>query len=229
MIAKLDNRINLGNYAIQDDIFTPEGSGELAEFVGIVLGDGGITDRQLKITIDSEKDAEYIPFITNLIVRLFKLTPSLRLRVPRRAIDIVVSKTKLSTFLNSIGLHSGNKTLQQVDIPDWIKENTEYSISCIRGLMDTDGCIYSERHTIKNKIYSYPRISIVNRSIPLLQSVYKILISLGFKAKIRGNRCVMLENREDVIRYFNEVGSNNPKHRNRFLEFTTVIPDLIPA
>ncbi len=229
MIAKLDNRINLGNYAIQDDIFTPERSGELAEFVGIVLGDGGITDRQLKITVDSEKDAEYIPFITNLIVRLFKLTPSLRLRVPRRAIDIVVSKTKLSTFLNSIGLRSGNKTLQQVDIPDWIKENTEYSTSCIRGLMDTDGCIYSERHTIKNKIYSYPRISIVNRSIPLLQSVYKILISLGFKAKIRGNRCVMLENREDVIRYFNEVGSNNPKHRNRFLEFTTVIPDLIPA
>ena len=43
--------------------------------------------------------------------------------------------------LLQLGLQTGNKVEKQVRIPDWIKAEREYFISCIRGLIDTDGYI----------------------------------------------------------------------------------------
>jgi hypothetical protein len=86
--------------------------------------------------------------------------------------------------------------------------------------MDTDGCIFMERHKVKDKIYSYPRISFVSRSKPLRESVHQILAQAGFSPKVRSERAVTLEKRKDVTRYFESIGTHNPKHQNRFIEFT---------
>ncbi len=51
----------------------PKKSEDLAEFVGIVLGDGGITQRQVTITFCSKDEREYGKFVTRLIKKLFNV------------------------------------------------------------------------------------------------------------------------------------------------------------
>lgn len=211
---------NLGSFAEQKGISIPLPSEQLAELAGIILGDGGITSRQIKITLDSLNDNDYIAYVTELFIDLFGVVPSIRKNATARAIDIVISRTKLVEFWERMGIPHGNKTKRQADIPLWIKKSEEFQVACVRGLMDTDGCIFNECHTIKGKKYCYPRISFVNRSQPLLNSVCEILTNRGFGAKIRGGRAVTLEKREDVIRYFTVVGTHNPKHAKRFADFT---------
>ena len=123
----------------------PRFSKELAEFTGIVLGDGGISDSQLKITTNRvSMTALYVIFIKNLIKKLFHLEPSVCLRKKDvLALDIVVSRIKLVEFCNKkLGLHIGNKLKQGLDIPSWVRKNPEFEKSCVRGLIDTDGCIF---------------------------------------------------------------------------------------
>lgn len=213
-------KFNLSKHFTAKKITTPKKSKELSEFVGIMLGDGGITEMQITITLHKTDDKEYSVFVANLIEELFSVKPSINHKKDKEAINIVVSRINLVNFCNSIGLKKGNKVKQQVSIPSWILKNNDFKKTCLRGLIDTDGCIYNECHNIKRKRYCYPRLSFVNNSKPLRVSVFKILKELNFSPKIRGNRSVSLEKRKDIVQYFNTVGTNNPKHIKRFKSFT---------
>jgi len=188
-----EGRFNLDKYFVAREIFRPQKNEELAEFVGIMLGDGGITKRQVIVTLNSKTDRAYSIFVKKLMERLFKIKPSVFYEKEESTVDIYISRTRLVSFCKSIGLKVGNKLKQGLDIPEWIKGNKELEISCIRGLMDTDGCFYNECHKINNKKYCYPRLSLVSHSCQLLDSVFEILQKLGFSPKIRNKRSVQLE------------------------------------
>jgi hypothetical protein len=212
-------KFNLAGYFVPKDISKPKKDIKLAEFVGIMIGDGGITEKQVTVTLNYITDKEYINFVSNLFKKLFTVEPALYKREKESIVNIVVSRVKLVRFCKSLGLKVGNKLKQKVDIPNWIKKEAKYKTACLRGLMDTDGCIFNECHNINNKRYCYPRLSFVSYSKNLRCSVFKILSELGFHPKIRNNRSVQLENREDIIKYFNLVGTHNPKHKQRFKSF----------
>jgi intein/homing endonuclease len=59
----------------------------------------------------------------------------------------------LLDFLTSKGVVRGNKILQQFDIPEWIKASPEYKKYFVRGLVDTDGCLYIHQHKVGGKLY----------------------------------------------------------------------------
>ena len=48
----------------------PGESEELAELVGIILGDGGISDYQVRISLNRELEENYLQFVASLICRL---------------------------------------------------------------------------------------------------------------------------------------------------------------
>lgn len=200
-------------------IKNPHFSKKLAEFTGIILGDGGITNGQVMIFTNMVTDRKYGFFISVLIEELFGVIPSIYFRPAYSLMTIAVSRTKLVAFCNKkLGLKTGHKIKQQIDIPDWIKGNLEYEKACMRGLMDTDGCIFYECHNIKNKKYCYPRLSFVTASEPLRNSVFDILHKLNLNPKIRNvnKRYVQIEDKEDIKKYFKVIGSSNPKHLNRY-------------
>ena len=191
----------------------------LAEFIGAFIGDGGMSERQITLTLNYKDDAEYVVFMVDVVRKLFETEPGLFTR-PKYSVSIItLSRTHAITFLRSMGFKPGNKIRNGIDIPDWIMKNRTYKIACMRGLMDTDGCIYNECHTVKAKKYCYMRLSFVSASPTLRLSVFKILQELGFFPKIRNNRSVHLEKPEDIVRYFEVVGSSNPKHEKRFEKF----------
>ena len=93
--------------------------------------------------------------------------------------------------------------MQKVSIPVWIKEDNKYKISCLRGLIETDGSIYNDR--------GY-RMMMFTSIIPkLANDFYDIIISLGFKPhiyKIDKNKLISNWNQQTLyhVRLSKNVG-----------------------
>jgi len=204
---------------VSKSIEKPHFSKELAEFVGIMMGDGGITRYQIKVSLNREDDKEYGYFVENLIKKLFSVPVARHYRKDSLEMNLVVSRIELVKFCNrKLGLKIGNKLEQKLDIPRWIKNNIEYQKSCLRGLIDTDGCLFYERHKIKNKVYSYRRLNFTSYSSVLRSSVFFLFKKLNMSPKIRNNRSVQIENKDEINQYFAIIGTHNPKHERRFLK-----------
>lgn len=196
----------------------PRFSKELAEFVGIMLGDGGMTKNQVKVTLHSIDDLEYSRFVESLMKKLFDVKISRINRNDCEALDIVISRIELVKFLvNKTGLNIGNKVKHQVDIPNWIIDSNSFKKECLRGLIDTDGCVIIHKYKSKGKEYSYKKLSFTSRSLPLLNSVKNILTELEIKNRItKNNYEIRIEAENDVKKYFDIIGSHNSKHLARY-------------
>lgn len=198
------------------DIRHPHRSTDLAEFVGIIMGDGGIADYQVIVTLHSIDDKEYGEYVAGLITKLFSTPVSIQPRINCNATDYVVSRKQLVSFcIQTLGLVQGNKVAQQITIPQWVIQKPNYTKACIRGLFDTDGSVFTHTYSVKGKIYRYKKMSFCSRSIPLLHAVCTALESLGIRARI-GKDQVWLDSRESVQKYMEHIGTHNPKHLKRW-------------
>jgi len=197
----------------------PGFSKKIAEFVGIMLGDGGISRYQLKVTLDSKKEKEYGKFVSSLIKSLFNVPVRVYYRKKESTVNFVVSRRALVLFcVQKLGLKIGNKIKQQIDIPGWITGNKAYSIACLRGLFDTDGCVFYHRYKVNGKFYNYKKISFTSFSGPLLQSAFKILNDIGVEARItKDRRDIRIESQRSVARYFEVVGFHNQRNLKKKL------------
>lgn len=188
---------------------------ELAEFIGTMMGDGGLSKYQACITLHHIDDRKYIDFVVERIQKLFHVTPALY-HVPKDSIfNIVISRVEVVKYLHTLGLPIGNKIKQKFDIPEWIQLNRKFSIACVRGLVDTDGSIFTHSYKVKGKWYRYKKLTFCTHSQPLQYSVAKILTDLGMRARISGYD-VRLDSIADMEKYFALVGSSNPKHLERY-------------
>ncbi|PIP19289.1 MAG: hypothetical protein COX41_03685 [Candidatus Omnitrophica bacterium CG23_combo_of_CG06-09_8_20_14_all_41_10] len=140
---------------MRKNIREPKPSIELAEFIGIMLGDGGMTNYQINVTFNTKTDNEYGTYIRSLIKRLFNISASLAATDSDNADRIVASGINLVEFLIAKGLKIGNKVKNRVNVPRWVLNNRNYSIACLRGLVDTDGSFYHYNHRVYNKKYLY--------------------------------------------------------------------------
>lgn len=189
-------------------------SEDLAEFVGILLGDGHIGKEQWSITVSAKVDREYSQYIVQLIQGLFHFNPSYRIRSDCNVIVISGSGIGAIQYFMSIGLLPGNKIKLQVNVPRWIKENPSYSITCLKGLMDTDGGIFIHKYVVHNKLYSYTKLCFSNRSIPLISFVYDTLAMLKLQPRLHmksQTKRVWLYDQNKVNEYLHVVTTHNPR------------------
>jgi len=202
---------------ISKPIKRPRFSIELAEFVGIILGDGGVTQRQVTVSFCYKDEKEYSKFVIDLIKELFSVPVGIYYDKKYSAFNAVVSRTELIRFcVEKLGLKQGNKIKQQVDIPDWIKRNKRYSIACVRGLIDTDGCVFTHCYKSGGKWYRYKKISFTSYSEPLRQSVFNILRDIGLNPRLGQRQDVWLDSQKDVKKYLKIVNFHNQKHLLRY-------------
>ena len=190
----------------------PKKSPELAEFVGLMLGDGGITRYQLTVTLHRFDDYEYGIFVCNLIKKLFSVLPSIVASKTCLVNDYHVNRVEMVRFcVAKLGLVVGCKVRQKIDIPKWVKKRREYLIPCLRGLFDTDGCVIRHRYRVGGREYLYKKLGFTSHSQPLRLSYYRALNSLGIKARLAGYD-VRVDGQEAVMRFFQIIGSHNQKH-----------------
>jgi len=209
----------------KDDIFTlvaikkPNPSEKLAEFMGIMIGDGSVGPYQATVSLNMTDDAEFVTHVAGLAEELFGICPTVQVRKKSNCSVVTLSSKLLVEYLQAQGLPMGDKIRAGLDIPNWIMCDSNYARLCLRGIFDTDGSIFLETHNIKGKKYSYPRMSFVSYSEPLIESIFEALLRLGFEPRVRMGRKVNLERFTDIEKYFKIVGSSNPKHLRRFAEF----------
>ncbi len=197
----------------------PQKSSEFAEFVGIILGDGSIALRQVVITLHKFDDRDFIEHVKNLFQKLFRLNPSVYERRGKSAVNIVVSRSELVQFLVRMGLKIGGKVRQQVRVPYWMEKSEKFTKSCLRGLFDTDGCFYVDKHHYKDKVYYNCAMNFTNRSLPILFFFKTKLEQLGFHPTHNTKFSISLRKEDEIIKYFQIISSSNPKHLNKFKEY----------
>ena len=211
-------------------ILPTEFSEELAEETGIHIGDGGMNVYKYKKKNHWEyvhsshlvDDREYRQYVKILMKKLYNLEPYEKIQ--RKCAVLVYTRKDLVLFKKNIGLPMGKK--ENIRIPDWILKNEKFKISCVRGIVDTDGCIRF-RKPFKGKIHNYPHIKVTIKSEILIKQLNEIFIDFGLKPsinkeKIRYSRpnvlyTVNLNGVKNVNRYVELIGFSNNKHLDKYL------------
>ena len=203
-------------FRLRQSIRRPRESAMLAEFVGIMLGDGCLSSRfQVGISFNTKTDEPYGLYLQKLFRVLFNLSATISARPGSCDGRVTASSRALVEFLETKGLIRGDKVRLQVGLPQWIWRKQGYQRACLRGLMDTDGSIYGYTHRVYGHTYRHMALSFTNRSQPLLTAVERVLKYFGFHPRMRRYQ-VSLYRGEEVVQYFHLVGSHNRKHCERF-------------
>ncbi len=197
---------------------TPNLGEELAEFLGIVLGDGGLTAGQCEISLHMIDDIEYSRHIQYLADKLFGAKSSISSYPKHNVIKVVISGIMFTQLLEQFGLKRGNKIKHQVDIPGWIKEEPNYLRACMRGLYDTDGGTFIHNHVVSGHKYKHFGITFTSASKPLINSYKEGLRQNGFAIHSQGVN-IFLYGTKASQRFFNTFKPNNPKSRARLTAY----------
>jgi len=200
-----------------------EPSEELAEFIGILTGDGYMNyypaqeKYLLEIAGNSQLDKEYfINNVSNLMYLLFKLKPAVIFRKDQKTMYLRLISKGLLNFLSHVGFKSGRK--DQIGIPTWIRQDEKFMNMFVRGLADTDFCF----HWRKN----YPIISAELKSEILMCAIARHLRSEGFFVagpyhRIRKDKRgykdseiyrIDLNGHKNLDRWITTIGVRNPRH-----------------
>ena len=192
-------------------VILPKDSQMLAEFFGIMMGDGGINNLwQITITLNAVGDAKYARYVVNLCKELFGILPVIRRRCGSKTLVISLASTSVVDFLVYKGLPRGDKIKNGLKIPEWILQKRSYQISCLRGLIDTDGCIFVHKHKVFGNLYKNIGLSFRNYSPNLIFVLAALLEKFGIIAHISGRgHDVSIYQVEAVKKYLKIVGTSN--------------------
>ncbi len=197
----------------------------LAEFIGIMLGDGsmGIYNTKagnkikkhhvVKITLDS-RNKQYTDYVSNLMREILDVEPRLHFKREENAVDICTfRKERVSYVQEKIGLKISPKW-NRMEIPRKFMKK-ELCPYILRGLFDTDGSVT----IFKNNGILYPRIEIKICPSPAQSQFIDILDKLKFNYRIqkldKGEIRIRISGKKELKRWFEIVGSSNSLYIQR--------------
>lgn len=198
---------------------------ELAEFVGILLGDGSIGiyksrsgNRELiqyrvQITCNSVDDKDYIKYLENLFNHLFSIKPRKSFR-DIKTCDLRTFGRSLVEFLtNNVGLELAPKKGRAI-IPDRYLDN-DLELDILRGYFDTDGSVV----ITNNNGTIYPRLEMKICPSPMKDQFINILKRRGFRfgvyTIINNEVRIQMNGRSQLEKWIKEIGFHNQKHLDK--------------
>lgn len=209
-------------FKVLKPITIPKHSTQLAELIGILMGDGHVGLYQTSITTNSDTDFQHAQFIKSLVEELFKIQVQLSNRRDKKACVVTISSKSACRYLSDQGIPQGNKIALGLRIPDWIRKNFSYRMAFICGLFDTDGCVYLDTHCVGQKVYRNLGMAFANQSLSLLSFFKETLENLELHPTQKTKFRVFLRRKEDIRRYFDLVGSSNEKHLEKVRRYSLV-------
>jgi len=209
----------------------PKISKELAEEIGIHIGDGsmGIYSRTYHYdytVCGGIDDYNYlVDFVRPLIEKLYGLTPCKQTTKKGKSFDLVYCSKELILWKKKLGLPVGQKN--QIKIPEIIL-NSPFIFDCLRGIFDTDGMILFKK---RNKdLHYYPVVKLYCKSKPLIEQIEVILKSIEIIPNVqydvrqndkRGFTCIThqlhINGVNNVEKFMERIGFSNIKHRTKYL------------
>ncbi len=195
----------------------------LAEFIGIMLGDGHLGKYQISVTTSSVTDVQHAQYVAQIITKLFSIKATIQKKKTSNALVIVASSYELCRFLEECGLLTGNKITNGVKVPLWIRDNPNYAKACARGLFDTDGSVYCDSHTIRGVGYKHVGMTFVNCNEDILAFFKSLLEQCGLHPTQKTRYRVFLRRKKDIEQYAVLIGFSNQKHSNRYNTFKQIV------
>ncbi len=165
---------------------------DLAELIGVVLGDGNISvfPRTEAMTIASNaKNKGFIQRYVYLTGKIFFQKPTIN-KPGGGCVRIRIYQKHIS---RRIGIPAGPRKDKNIEIPKWILKNKRFLIRYLRGLYEAEGsfCVHKPTCTYKF-LFS-------NKNESLLNNVYRLLVILGFHPNKSGYK-VQISRKEEVFR-----------------------------
>ncbi len=213
----------------------PELTPELAEETGWHIGDGSMNYYhnkgiyQLRGHIEDDRP-HYVERIKPLFEQIYNIKINLREMPSTRVFGFQIWNNRIVAFKKELGLPLGKKF--ELEIPRQFLKEKKFLTACIRGIFDTDGCLYLER---KNKKL-YPIIQISTISKKLAEQLLNLFNLIGLKSRIwtdiyhKGNRlpCYKVETSgvEMLHKLFTIIEPKNPKHIAKYHQFLESTKDL---
>lgn len=174
-------------------------SDELAELIGVTLGDGNIevfprTER-LVIAANS-RNKGFVKRYEGIVGRIFGKKPKCMKSRSANCVRISIYQKFISERL---GIQSGNRKNARYVVPGWILRNTTFKISFLRGLYEAEGslCVHKATSTYK--------LLFSNKNMSLLNIVSDALASLGFKSNKSGYK-VQVSRKDEVYQLKKLIG-----------------------
>ena len=206
---------------------------ELAEETGWHIGDGSMNYYKnngklkglysLRGHIIDDKP-HYIERIKPIFKQLYDLDVPIHEMPITSVFGFQVWNDALIKFKESLGLPLGEK--KNITIPKHFLISDKLKAAVIRGIFDTDGCVYLEHKHSK----LYPSMQFSTTSLPLAKQVHEIYLSLGLRAtrhsyehKDHPNwstiNQVWIRGVEMLHKFMQIINPQNPKHIKKYLSF----------
>lgn len=183
---------------------------QLAELVGICLGDGCVSKYQVWVTLNSNADKNYIPYVISLMRNLFPQVHISIISKMDNATDIKMNSVIISSFFKEMGVISNNKK-----IPLWIFKNDKFIRACVKGLIDTEGSVSFKVYQSKKGIRYYRQLNFRNTNITFIKFVRDALLKIGLKPTMSLKTSLYISNDADINTYRQIIGFGNPKLEER--------------
>jgi intein/homing endonuclease len=231
------SNITFSRKDVEDNVRIPNRlTSELAEFLGIMIGDGHIEDRkrtdrnsekvyEMQITGNIKDKEYYINYVNPLIQKLFNIKFKVFERKKNNSIVLFKNSKAIHSFLKEkIDLVARKNNVR---IPSIIRSgSSNIKSSFLRGLFDADFCL-----VIKYKPNPYPVVQGSAKSHKLICDVKLLLETLGIKSCIfkeksyclKRNKtyiktAIFINGRKRVKQYLNKIGfANNNKLKKYML------------
>ncbi|MEM4264121.1 MAG: hypothetical protein QW666_04495, partial [Candidatus Woesearchaeota archaeon] len=202
----------LKKYTGQHEIKLPQFTERLAEFAGILFGDGYLSKHNYCICITSHKinESKYSDYITQLIVNLFGIKPKTRILENKNAVQTFFNSKQIHTFLRELTIPCGRKRGQELKIPKWVLARKDFLRGFIRGFSDSEGSLFM---SAEDSVFN-----IRSSDLTLLHLLQDALRSYGLHFALTGDR-LQTHSVAAIENYFCDIGSSNPKQIIKFLEY----------
>ena len=161
----------------------------------------------IRIAGDVRLDNNYLMnYVKPLINNLFNISVKEGIHKGTNAMYLACHSIQLIDFMESKGFKPGNKIKNQLEIPNWIKNNRKYLKVCLRGLYDTDGSVY--KLTNQNS----HQICFTNANTKLMKDVRDSLSKLGINCSRISNKDLYITKKSELRKFLKLIGFSNGRH-----------------
>jgi len=192
------------------------------EFIGVYLGDGSVifdpSKRIYKFELNgnAEDEQDYFLKIATFLKQRFNLNSKIYVKYEKfgKTLRLELNNKKFVSFLiKNFKLGFKNKTFDGCIPSNFLEWNNSKHI--IRGLFETDGCLYFTR-TKPTNLANYPRIEIKTSSRKLANQLIYLLRKKNFRVNQRTSKGdktigIYLSGNEMLKKWINEIGFSKSK------------------
>lgn len=168
--------------------------GNLAELIGVILGDGHIRvyprTEELSIFSNSNNPG-FVKRYSMLVEKIFDKKPIANQHSGKNCIRIRIYQKHIS---DRLGIPFSPRGKLKIPVPVWIFSNKKYIVRYLRGLYEAEGS-----YSIHLPTYTY-KVQFSNRNVSMLKNVFKLVSVLGFHPH-KSKNMIQLSKKDEVSKF----------------------------